>query len=339
MNEAAWKDDMKPTTASEAASNERKRENECATACSPCSLGTQLQVSEGEQAVAHSLRLDVALRRFEQEAVHGICPTGRYRCSYFTWGSGPPIVFIHGLGDLACCYVPIISVLSRNFRCIAYEQPIGRGDGALLGRYTHADLVQDLLTLLDHLDLRQCYVLGSSFGSTIALAAMRAQPERIPRAILAGGFAQRLLSPAERLLARLAQYLPGSMRFVPLRKQILMSCLGPAGIGRPEFFEFLMRNTGSPPITAIARRAMLLRMLDLRSLLPEIRQPVLLVCGEHDTVVDRRCEEVLLQGLPHCARAELHHCGHLAHYTHPEVVAELVRRFLTPPATRQEQGP
>jgi pimeloyl-ACP methyl ester carboxylesterase len=221
--------------------------------------------------------------------------------------------------------------LARHFRCVAYEQPTGRGDGARLGRYTHDELTQDLFALLDHLGLRQGYVFATSFGSTIALSAMRAQPPRIPRAVFAGGFAQRRLAPAERLLARLAQFLPGSMRSFPGRKLIAKHGLGPAAMSRPELFEFFLDTTGSHPTSALARRALLLRKLDLRALLPEIRQPVLLICGEFDPVVRRECEEVLLQGLPRCARVELHDCGHMAHYTHPEVVAELVLQFLTPP--------
>src|SRR5438128_2590194 len=88
-----------------------------------------------------SVRLEEALRRFDEEAVHGVCATGRYRCPYFTWGTGPPLLFIHGLGDVACSYVPVISLLARDFQCIGYEQPTGRGDAAQLGRYTHSDLV------------------------------------------------------------------------------------------------------------------------------------------------------------------------------------------------------
>ena len=277
--------------------------------------------------------LEKALRSFAEEAIHGACATGRYRCPYFTWGTGPPLLFIHGLGDLGCSYVPVISVLAKDFQCIGYEQPTGRGDAARLGRYTHADLVADLFALLDHLGLRQSYVFGSSFGSTLALAAMRAEPERIPRAILEGGFAHRVLAPAERLLARLARFLPGSVRLFPFRRLIGKHALGPLAMTRPEYFEFFLRNTGIPPTTALGQRALLLNGLDLRALLPEIRQPVLLICGDCDPVVRGDCEEVLLQGLPHCARVELPDCGHMPHYTHPELVAELVRRFLTPPAT------
>jgi pimeloyl-ACP methyl ester carboxylesterase len=281
---------------------------------------------------ASAVQLQEALRRFDREAVHGVCATDRYRCSYFTWGVGPPLVFVHGLGDVAHAFVPVISVLASEFRCIAYEQPRGRGDGAKLGRYTHAALVSDLFALLDHLGLRQSYLFGSSFGSTIALAAMRAQPERIPRAILAGGFAQRTLAPAERLLARLGRFLPGSARLLPFRKLVGKSCLGPLAMRRPELFEFFLRNTGRLSLAALAQRAGMLPKLDLRALLPEIRQPVLLICGDNDPLVGRLCEDVLLQGLPHAARVEMRDGGHMPQYTHPEVLAELIRRFLTPPA-------
>lgn len=310
---------MEPRTVSGAALCEQESQNDSPPLCPFATVPPPL------------VQLQEALRRFEREAVHGVCATGRYRCRYFSWGSGPPIVFIHGLGDLACSYVPVISLLARDFRCVAYEQPTGRGDEARLGRYTHAALVQDLFALLDHLELRQSYVVGTSFGSTIALSAMHAQPHRIPRAVFAGGFAQRLLAPAERLLARLGRFLPGSMRSFPGRTLIAKHGLGPFALSRPEFYEFFLRTTGTHPITAMARRALLLPTLDLRSLLPEIRQPVLLICGEYDSVVRRDCEDVLLQGLPHCRRVEVQNCGHMAHYTHPEALAELVRQFFTPP--------
>ena len=77
--------------------------------------------------------------------------------------------------------------------------------------------------------------------------------------------------------------------------------------------------------------------LDLRSLLSEIRQPILLVCGEHDPLVGLACEEALLRGLPNAGRARLAACGHNPLFSHPEVLAELTRQFLTPPAQANEK--
>jgi pimeloyl-ACP methyl ester carboxylesterase len=71
--------------------------------------------------------------------------------------------------------------------------------------YTHEGLVNDAFALLDHLQAKQSYVFGSSFGSTIALGAMRNEPTRIPRAVLSGGFAQRPLTPPQWLLAKVAR--------------------------------------------------------------------------------------------------------------------------------------
>jgi len=273
------------------------------------------------------------LWRFEREAIQGTCDTGRYRCPYYTWGDGPPLLFIHGLSDDARSCTLAISLLSRHFRCIAYDLPKGRDDGARLGRYRHADLVADLFALLDYLGERQAYLFASSFGATIALAALRQQPERLPRAILQGGFAHRPLAPAEILLARLARWWPGPMRWLPLRRRMLhYSHHGPFAGREPAVWEFFLQRCGSPPMAAVARRAVLLHQLDLRSTLAAIRQPVLLLCGEADPLVDRKCEEVLLRGLPNVVRVELENCGHLPFYSHPETLAEVTCRFLLPSA-------
>jgi len=74
----------------------------------------------------------------------------------------------------------------------------------------------------------------------------------------------------------------------------------------------------------------LLHRIDVRPLLGEIRQPVLLVCGDRDPLVGRACEEVLLRGLPSAGRVELSRCGHFPYLTHPDLLAAVVGDFLTP---------
>src|SRR5260370_30217359 len=159
---------------------------------------TETKCSEVNGCVpASPLHLPEVLARFEREAIRGVCDTGRYRCPYYTWGEGPPLLFIHGLCDDARSFVLPIALLSRHFRCIAYDLPGSAGDGARLGRYQHADFVADLHALLDHLGIGSCSLFGSSFGSTIALGALHGRPERFAGAVLQGGFARRPLALAE----------------------------------------------------------------------------------------------------------------------------------------------
>jgi pimeloyl-ACP methyl ester carboxylesterase len=282
---------------------------------------------------ASPLTLSEAWRRFDEEAVRGTCDTGRYRCPYFVWGSGPPLLFVPGVAASGRWYVLTIARLASHFRCIAYDLPIGRGDRARLGRYVHANLVADMFALLDHLAIAQTYVFGSSFGSAICLGAMHARPERVPRAILQGGFAWRPLAPAERILARVACYWPGTMRLVPFRmKAMRLVHYEPFAACLPEIWQYFLDSTGSIPIAALARHLLLLHATDLRPILPAIRQPVLMVCGDRDPLVWPAHEGILLNGLPNVSRLELGNCGHFPFLTHAEVLAEIVRQFLTPPA-------
>ena len=275
--------------------------------------------------------LSEALRRYLQEAQAGVCDTGRYRCPYYVWGEGPAVVFIPGLCDDGLSFVTAIALLSRHFRCVAYNLPTGAGDGARLGTYRHRDYVADLFALLDHLHLGRAYLFGSSFGSTIALAALHAQGERLPRAVLQGGFARRPLARAEITLASWARWWPGPMSRLPLRAAILHHAHGaPFGRQPREAWDFFLQRGGAPPMAAVAHRALVLNRLDLRPLLPAIRQPILLVCGDHDPLVDKACEQTLLSALPDVTRAEISGCGHLPLFTHPEVLAELTYRFLAP---------
>src|SRR5262245_15741828 len=83
------------------------------------------QACPGE-ACAHEcqpLSLDETLKRFHSEARHGYLRTPRYRLHYYSWGEGPPLVFVPGLANDSMCFSLVIPYLSHAFRCIAYDLP------------------------------------------------------------------------------------------------------------------------------------------------------------------------------------------------------------------------
>jgi 3-oxoadipate enol-lactonase len=301
--------------------------DDCCTAACPAHGNGTLRV-ETPPAVP----LSQALAAWEKESRPGVFHTGRYRMPYFVWGAGPPLVFVHGLSDRAKAFAPVMEPLRHQFTCVGYELPAGGPDGARLGAYRHRHLVEDLFALLDHLHFRQAYLFGSSFGSTITLAAMHAKPQRIPRAVLQGGFAHRPLARWESALCRFARYWRGTMQTLPLRDWLNHPNDVKVFAQRPELWEFLQSNSGGQPKSAVARRGLMILDIDLRPILPQIRQPVLMICGDCDPIVPPACEAPLLERLPNVARVEIPDCGHYSQYTHAALVAELVRQFLTPPA-------
>jgi 3-oxoadipate enol-lactonase len=285
-----------------------------------------------EAECAQRLVLSACLEHWHREAQHGEVNTGRYRCRYVVWGRGPTLVMVPGMASDAISFVMLMDRLKSRFRCVSYELPEGGPDGARLMTYRHEDLTRDLFALLDHLRIAECYLLGFSFGSTIALAALHQQPQRFRRAILQGGFARRPLAPAEVLVASFARFLPGTLGQLPLRRRVIEHNHREPFMQRDaDVWEFFMEHTCRIPLRAVAARVLMIHRLDLRSILPAIQQPMLMICGDHDPLVGKACEQELRQGLPNVARAEIEHCGHQPHQTHPEVMAEVVRQFLQAP--------
>jgi pimeloyl-ACP methyl ester carboxylesterase len=275
--------------------------------------------------------LHAATDRFAREARWHAVRTPRFRMRYATWGDGPrPLVIVHGLCDRTESFAMLMANLVDHVRCISVELPNGKDDDANLGPYRHADFAHDLVALLDHLQLNEVDLLGSSFGSTVALRTAVTYPARLRRVVLQGGFARRPLIRAERGLARLGRYWPWRMGDLPIRESVMRRFEAHAFVtAPPEVFDFLIHNSGRTPVRAAAGRALLLDKLDLRPMLPRVRQPVLMIGGDRDTIVPRQYEAEVEAGVPDVRRVEFSPCGHYPQYTHPSRMAAEVRAFLT----------
>lgn len=279
-----------------------------------------------------------ALDALAHDATHVTFNTGRYRMRFTAWGcepspgskGPPPIVIVHGLSDAVRGFAMVMHRLAPHATCIAYELPNGLDDGAKLGAYRHRDYAADLFALLDHLRLDRVALLGSSFGTTIALRALADAPQRFTKCVLKGGFAFRPLKWYERLGARQGRFWDGRLCELPFR-EFAMHRADPATWAgcSPLARELFLHCNGHTPIRAACRRAVALDKLDLRPLLPTIRTPVLLIGGDRDRIVPRDREAVLANHLPDVRRVELTDCGHYPQYTHPAATADAVRAFLS----------
>ncbi|HET6572337.1 MAG TPA: alpha/beta hydrolase [Fimbriiglobus sp.] len=276
--------------------------------------------------------LNAALARYDAEAARGAVHTGRYRLRYVVWGESdrPPLVFVHGLSDRARSFAMVMArLVDAGSRCVGYELPNGLDDGANLGMYKHPHLVADLIALLDHLGIDNADLIGSSFGTTVALRALATHPGRFRRGVLKGGFARRPLRWTERGLARLGRYWPWRLGQLPGYRQVMARLEG-QGFSHcpPEVFRFLLACGGAAPARAVARRALMLDTLDLRPLLPAVPHPVLMIGGDRDGIVPRWCEEEVERGLKDVRRVELTPCGRYPQYTLPGATAEAITGFL-----------
>ena len=273
-----------------------------------------------------------AVAAYDREALVDRWNGPRYRMTYRIVGQGPPLILIPGITSTYRGYALTLNALAPRFRTIIYDYPGDQyDDGARLGRITHENLVDDLFGLIDHLNIGRTFLVGLSFGSTITLSALHREPRRFPKAVVQGAFAHRRFTPAEKLALWFGRCLPGNSSRLPLRERVLTynsKCHFPTII--EDRWSYYLEQNGLTPIAALAHRSDLVARLDLRPLLKEITSEILVLQGNEDRIVNRRCFEELCAALPRATGVIMPLVGHQPHFTHAEALAQAIGDWLLP---------
>ena len=106
---------------------------------------------------------------------------------YTEYGSGFPLILLHGNGEDSTYFEHQTACLSRHFRVIA---PDTRGHGKSPrgeGEFSIARFAEDLRDFMDELSIEKAHLLGFSDGANIALEFAMRHPGRVEKLILNGG--------------------------------------------------------------------------------------------------------------------------------------------------------
>jgi len=94
-------------------------------------------------------------------------------------GSGPPILFIQGIGVTGSGWGPQVEELSRDFDCISFDnRGIGRSTSATK-RLTVVQMAADARALMDEVGWTSAHVVGHSMGGMIAQQLALDAPSRV----------------------------------------------------------------------------------------------------------------------------------------------------------------
>jgi pimeloyl-ACP methyl ester carboxylesterase len=272
------------------------------------------------------IRAEIA--RYDATATTGLWEGLRYRVRYRVRGDGPPLILVPGIASTYRVYTLLLNQFAASFQTIVYDYPGEHPDGAHLARISHDDLVDDLFGLIDHLNLRQLYLLGISFGSTVVLKALLRAGALFPRSAIQGGFGRRQFTVAERCALWLGQLLPGTAARLPLRRRVLAyNCKSEFASIIEDRFQFYLDQNALTPIRSLAHRTRMLANLDLRPILRRISSKILLIQGNEDRIIPKAHFDELTRSLPCSKGVVIPTAGHQLHLTHAEVMAELVREW------------
>ena len=273
-----------------------------------------------------------------------------HELSYVDSGSGPAVLFIHGILGSQRQWAHLVDKLDDDHRVVMPDL-FGHGDSAKpLGDYSlsaHAAAMRDLL---DHLGIERVTLVGHSLGGGIAMQFFYLFPERVERLVLvsSGG-----LGPEVSWLLRSAT-LPGAAQVLSvLASAPVVSRVDALGRGawkvgwRPGADIGEIWRGFSSLGDRESRRAFLATtraVIDIRGQTISARDhvegappiPTLIVWGSKDHMIPPSHALNVQDELPDCRVELFEGAGHFPHLDDPDRFTRVLREFITAGATPEQ---
>ena len=255
--------------------------------------------------------------------------------AYKRTGSGPPLVFVHGSWSSHHDWDDVVPGFAESFHVVAYDRRGHSRSERSPAQVTIDDHADDLGELIERLGLAPAWVVGNSFGASIALrlAARHA-------VLLHGVIAHEpplfdlisddpdlapLVEEDEKMTATVADRIAsgdhegGARRFIEFE-------LGPESWSQlsPDIRATLVEN--APAFLDEARDPD--QYAFDPAWLTEFHRPVMLTMGSEGSPTYAGVVSRLADALPVVEVARFEGAGHIPHMTHPEEYIEVTRNFI-----------
>lgn len=132
---------------------------------------------------------------------------------YTQGGKGPHLVFLHGIGASLFTWRFLLPRFMDRYTVTAIDIPgFGRSHKRPRADYGLDAQRRRLNRVLDELGIKECFLVGSSMGATIALWMAHENPERFPRIAVLAPATNPKVVPIR--MSKLASYAPRGHRVI-----------------------------------------------------------------------------------------------------------------------------
>jgi pimeloyl-ACP methyl ester carboxylesterase len=255
-------------------------------------------------------------------------------------GSGPPIVFVHGLSGSWQNWLEQLPVFARNHRVVTFDLP-GFGASEMPAQaISIASYARFVDALYDALGIDSAAVVGNSMGGFIGAELAIGFPARVERLVLvsAAGLTveyqrdERALAVLRTVDKRLAAYAgwlgtrSDALTRRPRARRMIFGIVAhrPELLPAPLIAEQI-RGSGKPGFVPALDA---LTSYPIRDRLPEIACPTLIVWGTGDRLVPVRDADEFARLIPNARKVVWPQTGHVAMLERPAAFNGLLAAFL-----------
>lgn len=261
------------------------------------------------------------------------------RVHYHDLGEGEPLLLLQAYGPLPgttswLTYHRVIAEFAKRYRCILLDYPnFGKTSPFVFNEPVHDLYVRHALAVLDHLDIQQAKLVGTSTGGTVAIDLALTAPDRVARMVIGAceastGGDPYLLSPWPSEVARLShecQLQPPDKERI---RRFLTALVYNPGLITDALVESMYQWRVSEPKHAESwarSKSIPAGKLDR---LVEIRTPTLIMHGRFDRMVPLEGAIRLMNYLSTADLIVFNHCGHWPAFERPMEFARRTLDFL-----------
>ncbi len=244
-------------------------------------------------------------------------------------GSGPPMVFIHGLVGVNSHWLPTARALAPRTRCLLVETPLLQ----LRGRHCNVEGVADILSrTISQLTDQPAIVVGSSFGGHVALRIALERPELCRALVLTGASGLYEKSYDEELEQTVLNKPKREVQHRPswewLRRQIGELFYDPDLAPREDVDRSFAELSHRRCARAMVKLSKSARRDHMGDRLHAITMPTLLLWGRQDIVTPPRVAEEFRALIPDARLHWLDQCGHAPMIEKPQEFTDALVSFL-----------
>ncbi|WP_405726147.1 alpha/beta hydrolase [Streptomyces sp. NBC_00028] len=239
-------------------------------------------------------------------------------------GEGVPLVFVHGWTANRHRWDHQLAHFAEKRRVIRLDLR-GHGESGGAGVRTIAELADDVLALLDHLEIERCVLVGHSMGGMIAQTITLAHPDRVERLVLVNSIGRMTYSRGRGLLLGVSTLVPFKL-FVATNIQRAFA----PGYPRDEIRAYV-RASADTPREVVMTLYGAMRAFDVLDRVGEIGVPTLMIHGYHDIQLPVR-QMLRMAKAYRDAEVRILDAGHELPVEKPEELTRALDRFVRVPA-------
>jgi 3-oxoadipate enol-lactonase len=254
---------------------------------------------------------------------------------YEVTGSGPAVVFAHGLGGNHASWFQQVAHFAPHYTCIAYAHRGFAPSSWIDGGPDPADYGDDLAALIAHLGLTDVRVVGQSMGGWSAVEYALRRPAALKGMVLAATTGsidpRRTGEPARSRLAAWQQF--SEETAAVLFRAGIHPAAGARMAEEQPAMHLLYRHIDDVNAT-LDKQALRRRLFTSRTRAPaelaDVGCPILFVVGDEDVVIPPFAADAIAAVVPGARVAHVAAAGHSVYFERPAEFNRIVGEFIAP---------